>query len=265
MGSASRRPACASPNTIGPMDQMGPDSEELIRASHRGEDQLAKVVSVSMGDRAEGNSENWANADSWRDWDENEREWRRLPNTSGTQVLLHKIPKHGYALVTASGHRLAGVRLNSQLRVRSIEASLGGGQRRFERRSSGPVWRRNREMVLVDAATREPVLREDISAKFGRVGQITVVGGATYRFGMRGTKPGNSVMSAIDDSGTCHALYRFSDPALTVRTLHNNPSDLRKVQIVIPSPVEVDTRLTLVVAMTAHWIDLFFRQPMGGG
>jgi hypothetical protein len=73
------------------------------------------------------------------------------------------------------------------------------------------------------------------------------------------------VARGLRDRRAPNALFRFNDPALTDFKRWNNPFDPCETEILIPSPVDLDERLTSVAVATADWLDCFFRRPTPGG
>ena len=71
------------------------------------------------------------------------------------------------------------------------------------------------------------------------------------RFLVRGTAPGNAIMTAVDQAGNRVARYRISPR--------------RGVDITVHPELKLTDELVLTIAISAPWLRRYFRSPGGGG
>jgi hypothetical protein len=77
------------------------------------------------------------------------------------------------------------------------------------------------------------------------------------RFLVRGTEPGNAIMTAVDQAGNRVARYRKStgDP----------PWERAEAEITVHPDQRLTDELVLAIAISAEWLESYFSRPSSGG
>jgi hypothetical protein len=107
-------------------------------------------------------------------------------------------------------------------------------------------------------ATGTPILYTS-GAHFNRDarGSISFPDQRWLRFPVRGTKPANAIMTAVDEAGNSVVRYKLipPGPGFTLRR--------RNVEITVHPGWELTDELVLAIAISAPWLRTYFQQPGG--
>jgi hypothetical protein len=116
-------------------------------------------------------------------------------------------------------------------------------------RPAGPLIQKTRE--LVDEAGM-PILYTSGSNLYWRASAcITFPDGQWLRFPVRGTHRMNAIMTAVDQAGNRVARYRILGRG--------------SVEITVNPDRKLTDELVLAIAISARWLDPYFRIPWGSG
>jgi DivIVA domain-containing protein len=199
-----------------------------------------------------------------------EEAWRDFGQLPGTR-LWWTAGRWLAELRTAEPQPLASVRGSFLSRYLGGTASTSGTRFTYERRPvqertepDPETWGRRSGTVhrwfrLVDE-TGTPILYEMRAA----CACIKFPDQRWLRFLVRGRRPANAIMTAVDQAGNSVARYRLID---------KDSAPLRTTRLYSPRPVEIimhpdwklTDELTLALAISGKWLDHYFAPPGGGG
>ena len=175
--------------------------------------------------------------------------WERFPEHLGTHMKLHRVGSRGWELTRHED----GVALAS-----SKKGWWAIPEHVTQVELNGDIYRRSRTFPLgrpyrwVNVETKVPILR-GAGSNFNRRARLAMdlPDGRRLRLPVRGTFPGNAVMTAVDDRGDRVARFRSARGS--------------GIEVVVAPHVPITTELLLVVAATSPAVLMYFREPSGGG
>jgi hypothetical protein len=193
-------------------------------------------------------------------------DWRQFPELPGTHLSFRRSGRGSYELVTSNdsvwaastGGHFSRPKSTIRVRGRAYRWQLVGpslGRVRTTAEAFGTPTGREREVV--DATTNLPVLHmtgRHFSLQCGT--RVVLSDGSAISLPVRGNRPGNAVMAAIDERGAVLIQYRLLRPK-SFRPYQN-------VEVVVSPEARSVPGIELLVAVTAHCL-LTYPAPTGGG
>jgi hypothetical protein len=88
-------------------------------------------------------------------------------------------------------------------------------------------------------------------------GCVEFPGQRWLQFPVRGTKPSNAIMTAVDQDGMTVARYRIASPSVS--------TGWRAIEITVHPDQRLTDELILTLALTAPWVSSFFTTVESGG
>ena len=189
-------------------------------------------------------------------------DWEAFPDLRGTHVRRKPVRSGGYDLVTQDGLVLGRI-FEGRARAHTLglhKVVAGGRTYRSERIGKA----REDSFKLVDiAANPDPVLWVNGRHWAGRRASVVhLPGDRWFRFPVRGTNPGSSVMTAVNESGQNVAHFRRE------RSRSGSRAYLlqHRIEVVVNPAHQVTTELVLVIAVASGFVSTWYAaQPGGGG
>lgn len=194
------------------------------------------------------------------------KEWRSVADMPGTHLYWRTVGKYLYDIVSDTTTLATAQFKMAGAATLSIDAD--GRRAEYESRRLGPwlpgpfaIYGRR---ALVNTATGAAAIEKrghHVDRK--AAGTLMLPGQGTFRFPVEGAQREYAVMSAIDESGSVVAKYRFRDPVPTMTPWGS--SKLEGAEVVIAPDLHTSTEsILLLVALSTEWLWSFFVRTGGG-
>ena len=144
-----------------------------------------------------------------------------------------------------------------------VEGQASHYEVRYPNRLAG---RGSHSVQVIDAATGKAVVQRIGAHRNHRAsGKLRMSELGDFQFPIRGTRPGDAIMAAIDETGACRVSYRFSNPELNWGNMDKG-GKLNGIEVAVaPEAATNMNSALLLVAMSIEWLRSYFVSPVSSG